>query len=122
MKKRYVLYGHTISLLNKIIWLILDALMRKNAVKLPTTQKNIPKAAMHFTPMNWPMDKGSPYSFYPPIKAITLFEKGKNGDHPFLPFIFGDILRCLLFGCAIITRQKHSMNSHSGIIKIINTS
>lgn len=38
MKKRYVLYGHTISLLNKIIWLILDALMRKNAVKLPTTQ------------------------------------------------------------------------------------
>ena len=44
MKKRYVLYGHTISLLNKIIWLILDALMQKNAVKLPTTQKgeNIP--------------------------------------------------------------------------------
>ena len=41
MKKRYVLYGHTISLLNKIIWLILDALMRKNAVKLPTTQMTL---------------------------------------------------------------------------------
>ena len=38
MKKRYVLYGHTVSLFSKIIWLILDALMRKNAVKLPTTQ------------------------------------------------------------------------------------
>ena len=46
MKKRYVLYGHTISLLNKIIWLILDAIMRKNAVKLPTTQKNIPTTQM----------------------------------------------------------------------------
>lgn len=41
MKKRYVLYGHTISLLNKIIWLILDALMQKNAVKLPTTQMTL---------------------------------------------------------------------------------
>ena len=33
MKKRYVLYGHTISLLNKIIWLILDALMQKKCCK-----------------------------------------------------------------------------------------
>ena len=49
MKKRYVLYGHTISLLNKIIWLILDALMRKNAVKLPTTQKNIPNTQIGLT-------------------------------------------------------------------------
>ena len=49
MKKRYVLYGHTISLLNKIIWLILDALMRKNAVKLPTTQKNIPTTQIGLT-------------------------------------------------------------------------
>ena len=49
MKKRYVLYGHTISLLNKIIWLILDALMQKNAVKLPTTQKNIPTTQIILT-------------------------------------------------------------------------
>ena len=49
MKKRYVLYGYTISLLNKIIWLILDALMQKNAVKLPTTQKNIPTTQMTLT-------------------------------------------------------------------------
>ena len=49
MKKRYVLYGHTISLLNKIIWLILDALMQKNAVKLPTTQKNIPTTQIGLT-------------------------------------------------------------------------
>ena len=38
MKKRYVLYGHTISLLNKIIWLILDALTQKN---IPTTQMTL---------------------------------------------------------------------------------
>ena len=42
MKKRYVLYGHTISLLNKIIWLILDALMRKttNYAKKHTNYAN----------------------------------------------------------------------------------
>ena len=50
MKKRYVLYGHTISLLNKIIWLILDALMRKKCCKnYQLRKKNIPTTQIGLT-------------------------------------------------------------------------